>query len=60
VGVDRFMSQCRALTNIIGNGVGALVIARWEGDLDSETLQRELDRGPDPDPLVIVMGAETD
>jgi len=46
VGVDRFMSECRALTNIIGNGVGTLVIARWEGDLDRGRLKRELDRGP--------------
>ncbi len=46
VGVDRFMSACRALTNFVGNGVGALVIARWEGDLDRETLKAELDRGP--------------
>ena len=46
VGVDRFMSECRALTNLVGNGVATLVIARWEGDLDRETLARELDRGP--------------
>ncbi|HEX3887867.1 MAG TPA: C4-dicarboxylate transporter DctA [Phenylobacterium sp.] len=46
VGVDRFMSAGRALTNFIGNGVGALVIARWEGDLDREKLTAELDRGP--------------
>jgi aerobic C4-dicarboxylate transport protein len=46
VGVDRFMSACRALTNFVGNGVGTLVIARWEGDLDRETLTAELDKGP--------------
>jgi len=46
VGVDRFMSACRALTNFVGNGVGALVIARWEGDLDMAQLKAELDRGP--------------
>ena len=46
VGVDRFMSECRALTNLVGNGVATLVIARWEGDLDRETLARELERGP--------------
>jgi len=46
VGVDRFMSACRALTNFVGNGVGTLVIARWEGDLDTERLKAELDRGP--------------
>jgi aerobic C4-dicarboxylate transport protein len=46
VGIDRFMSACRALTNFVGNGVGTLVIARWEGDLDREKLTAELDRGP--------------
>jgi aerobic C4-dicarboxylate transport protein len=50
VGVDRFMSVCRALTNFIGNGVGTLVIARWEGDLDRGHLLAELDRGPGLDP----------
>jgi aerobic C4-dicarboxylate transport protein len=50
VGVDRFMSVCRALTNFVGNGVGALVIARWEGDLDRGHLTAELDRGPGADP----------
>jgi len=47
VGVDRFMSECRALTNLVGNGVATLVVARWEGDLDRAHLARELDRGPD-------------
>ncbi|WP_304218818.1 C4-dicarboxylate transporter DctA [Phenylobacterium aquaticum] len=46
VGVDRFMSECRALTNLVGNGVATLVIARWDKDLDRETLARELARGP--------------
>jgi aerobic C4-dicarboxylate transport protein len=49
LGVDRFMSQCRALTNFIGNGIGTLVIARWEGDLDRDKLKAELDRGPGGD-----------
>jgi len=49
VGVDRFMSACRALTNFVGNGVGTLVIARWEGDLDRDRLRAELDRGPGGD-----------
>ncbi len=40
--VDRFMSECRALTNVIGNGVATLAVARWEGALDRETLAREL------------------
>ena len=47
VGIDRFMSQCRALTNAIGNGVAALVVARWENELDREQLARELARGPE-------------
>jgi aerobic C4-dicarboxylate transport protein len=46
VGVDRFMSECRALTNLVGNGVATLVIARWDKDLNREQLARELDRGP--------------
>ncbi len=50
VGIDRFMSECRALTNLVGNGVATLVVARWEGELDRETLDRELARGPNPEP----------
>jgi aerobic C4-dicarboxylate transport protein len=46
VGVDRFMSECRALTNLVGNGVATLVVARWEGDLDRTKLAEELARGP--------------
>ncbi|MBC7667709.1 MAG: dicarboxylate/amino acid:cation symporter [Gemmatimonadaceae bacterium] len=46
VGVDRFMSECRALTNLVGNGVATLVVARWEGALDRDRLARELARGP--------------
>ena len=46
VGVDRFMSECRALTNLVGNGVATLVVARWDGDLDRDVLAAELERGP--------------
>ncbi len=46
VGVDRFMSECRALTNLVGNSVATIVIARWEGDLDREKLAYELNKGP--------------
>jgi aerobic C4-dicarboxylate transport protein len=45
-GIDRFMSTCRALTNLIGNGVAALVVSRWERELDTNALQRELLAGP--------------
>ncbi len=46
VGIDRFMSECRAITNIIGNGVATLAVARWEKVLDMARLQAELKRGP--------------
>jgi aerobic C4-dicarboxylate transport protein len=38
VGIDKFMSECRALTNLIGNGVATVVISRWEGELDRHQL----------------------
>ena len=50
LGIDRFMSEARALTNIIGNGVATLVVARWCNALDRETLQRQLMAGPPADP----------
>jgi aerobic C4-dicarboxylate transport protein len=46
VGVDRFMSQCRSLVNLIGNGVATLVVAAWEKQLDRAQLTAELKRGP--------------
>jgi aerobic C4-dicarboxylate transport protein len=49
LGIDRFMSEARALTNVIGNGVAALVVARWTGDLDSEAMTRRLRAGADAD-----------
>jgi len=45
LGIDRFMSESRSLTNFIGNGVATIVVARWEGELDSERLKAELARG---------------
>ena len=44
LGIDRFMSEARALTNLIGNGVATLVVARWTGDLNVEQMNRELTR----------------
>nr|WP_279347255.1 dicarboxylate/amino acid:cation symporter [Govania unica] len=43
LGIDRFMSECRALTNLVGNAVATIVVARWEGDLDKEQLALALD-----------------
>jgi aerobic C4-dicarboxylate transport protein len=42
LGIDRFMSEARALTNVIGNGVATLVVARWTGELDVVTMRSEL------------------
>jgi aerobic C4-dicarboxylate transport protein len=44
LGVDRFMSEARALTNVIGNGVATIVVARWENGLDVARMRRHLDR----------------
>jgi aerobic C4-dicarboxylate transport protein len=48
LGIDRFMSEARALTNVIGNGVASIVVAGWTGDLDTSTLARQLDAGAPP------------
>ena len=42
LGIDRFMSECRALTNFIGNGVATVVVSKWENELDQKRLQNEL------------------
>ncbi|HAL37165.1 MAG TPA: C4-dicarboxylate transporter DctA [Polaromonas sp.] len=42
LGIDRFMSEARALTNLVGNGVATLVVAKWTGDLDTRRLQAGL------------------
>jgi len=43
LGIDRFMSEARALTNLIGNGVATIVVAKWTNDLDEGRLTRQLD-----------------
>jgi aerobic C4-dicarboxylate transport protein len=45
LGVDRFMSEARSLTNFVGNGVATIVVAHWEGELDHAVLRRELSAG---------------
>jgi len=42
LGIDRFMSMCRATVNMIGNGVATIVVARWEREVDAATLQKNL------------------
>jgi aerobic C4-dicarboxylate transport protein len=43
VGIDRFMSECRSITNLIGNGVATLVISRWEREITAEELRARLE-----------------
>ena len=57
LGIDRFMSEARALTNLIGNGVATLVVAKWTGDLDTQRLHAGLnnetwDESNDPETLL--------
>jgi aerobic C4-dicarboxylate transport protein len=42
LGIDKFMSECRALTNLVGNGVATIVISRWEGELDVDKLHETM------------------
>ena len=58
LGIDRFMSEARALTNIIGNGVATIVVSRWENDLDVARLQQEL-RHPGSYPLAPLQAVRT-
>ncbi len=51
LGVDRFMSEARAITNLIGNGVASVAVSRWEGELDVERARAMLDRKALPDVL---------
>jgi aerobic C4-dicarboxylate transport protein len=42
LGIDKFMSECRALTNLVGNGVATIVVSRWEGELDADKLHETM------------------
>jgi aerobic C4-dicarboxylate transport protein len=48
LGIDKFMSECRALTNLCGNGVACVVVAWWEGELDRNKMEAALSRDVDP------------
>ena len=54
LGIDCFMSECRALTNLVGNAVATIVVARWEGELDKDQLASTLSGAPAP-----AIGVET-
>jgi aerobic C4-dicarboxylate transport protein len=45
LGVDRFMSECRSITNFIGNAVAAVVVAHWENAIDTDIFVRTLAQG---------------
>ena len=47
LGIDRFMSEARALTNLIGNGVATVVVGKWVGELDARRMRRTLDNETD-------------
>ena len=44
LGIDKFMSECRALTNLVGNGVATVVVSNWEGELDRAKLKAAMSR----------------
>jgi aerobic C4-dicarboxylate transport protein len=48
LGIDRFMSEARALTNLVGNAVATLVVAKWVGELDEKVMHAELASGGSP------------
>ena len=51
LGIEKFMSECRALTNVVGNGVATLVVSRWQGELDVEKMRRAMkSRGESSEP----------
>jgi aerobic C4-dicarboxylate transport protein len=55
LGIDKFMSECRALTNLCGNGVACVVVAWWEGELDREKLRVALGRDIDPTDIEVAV-----
>ena len=47
VGIEKFMSECRALTNVVGNGVATLVVCRWQGELDVQKMRQTMAKQPE-------------
>ncbi|MBI1405647.1 MAG: C4-dicarboxylate transporter DctA [Caulobacter sp.] len=60
LGIDRFMSECRALTNFIGNAVATIVVSRWEGRLDRAQLNAALGHAPTHEDILEPAEAPTD
>jgi DAACS family dicarboxylate/amino acid:cation (Na+ or H+) symporter/aerobic C4-dicarboxylate transport protein len=59
LGVDRFMSEARAITNTIGNGVGTMAIAKWVGALDTVKMNRALNGQPEPDEVTTPVSSQS-
>ena len=55
LGIDKFMSECRALVNFTGNGVATVVVAWWEGELDRDKLNAGLNRDVDPSDVEVAV-----
>ena len=55
LGIDKFMSECRALTNLCGNGVACVVVSWWEGELDRDKLHANLNKQIDPSDMETAM-----
>jgi aerobic C4-dicarboxylate transport protein len=55
LGIDKFMSECRAVTNFIGNGVATIIVSAWEGELDRDALARGLSRRVDPSDVEVAV-----
>ncbi|MCX7899252.1 MAG: C4-dicarboxylate transporter DctA [Methylocystis sp.] len=60
LGINKFMSECAALTNFIGNGVATVVISAWEGELDREKLARGLARDIDPSDVEVAVTTDAE
>ena len=63
LGVDRFMSEARALTNLVGNGVATIVVAKWENALDTNRMHQHLNQETDQeadDPELVMVSEEID
>ena len=57
LGIDRFMSEARALTNLVGNGVATVVVSRWENELDMDRLAMVLNNELEPEPMILTDSA---
>jgi aerobic C4-dicarboxylate transport protein len=58
IGVDRFMSEARAITNLIGNGVASIVVSKWEGDFDQAKYRAAVSGAPEATPVGVDLPVE--